>query len=126
MSISLENLTAKQFKSEVSNHLMHHCSLLPIWLIIDEGDQKRAVEWTYRIRDDVNNRSGFSEEWKVAGHGNDGFADFLAAARDSSPMAKIYVDLRMNRPSPQEMAPDSDMVSLAPFLTCHLQRMMAD
>ncbi|PLW45230.1 hypothetical protein PCASD_03983 [Puccinia coronata f. sp. avenae] len=49
----------------------------------------------------------FTKERRFSGHGHEGFADFLVAARASSRMARMHVDLCMARPLPNEMAPSS-------------------
>jgi hypothetical protein len=88
-----------------------------VWLIVEEAEEAAAIEWTYRIQDRVALDSDFTEEHRFSGHGHEGFADFLVAARASSRMARMHVDLCMARPLPDEMAPSSpasDMVSHTP------------
>ncbi|PLW50672.1 hypothetical protein PCASD_00775 [Puccinia coronata f. sp. avenae] len=87
MEINLDGLTAGEFKTAVSNHLNIHCCYLPVWLIVEEAKEAGAI--------------------KFSGHGHEGFADFLIAARASSRMARLHVDLCMARPLPDEMAPTS-------------------
>ncbi|PLW23855.1 hypothetical protein PCASD_14689 [Puccinia coronata f. sp. avenae] len=107
MEINLDGLTAGEFKTAVSNHLNVHCRYLPVWLIVEEAEEAGAIEWTYRIRDRVALDSDFTKENRFSGHGHKGFADFLVAARASSRMARMHVDLCMARPLPDEMAPSS-------------------
>ncbi|PLW05393.1 hypothetical protein PCANC_26224 [Puccinia coronata f. sp. avenae] len=109
MEIILNGLTAEQFKGQVSSHLSAHVRYLPVWLIIEEAEEARALEWTYRVQDRVNEDLAFTEERKISGYGDDGFPEFLVVAQASSRMARIHVDLSMARPLPEPMTDASDM-----------------
>jgi hypothetical protein len=113
MEINLDGMTAEHFKTMVSNHLNIHCRYLPVWLIVEEAEEIRAIEWTYRVRDSVDRDSSFTNERKFSGYGHEGFPEFLAAAQGSSRMARLQVNLRMARPlpEPEPMVNTSDMVS---------------
>ncbi|PLW41740.1 hypothetical protein PCASD_05648 [Puccinia coronata f. sp. avenae] len=81
MEINLDGMTAEHFKTMVSNHLNIHCRYLPVWLIVEEAEEIRAIEWTYRVRDSVNRDSSFTNKRKFSGYGHEGFPEFLAAAQ---------------------------------------------
>ncbi|PLW54018.1 hypothetical protein PCANC_09486 [Puccinia coronata f. sp. avenae] len=90
MEIFLDGLTADQFNAQVSSHLSAHVCYLPVWLIVEEAEEARALEWTYRVQDRVDGDLAFTEERKISGYEDDGVVICLCYNAKSTFLEALY------------------------------------